>query len=57
MKTTYQKPTTEMIFLNVQQMVCVSGEEKETLSTTETVDDISSLQSRRQSIWGDDDED
>ncbi len=26
MKTIYQKPETEMIILNVQQMVCASGE-------------------------------
>ncbi len=57
MKTIYQKPTTETIILNVQQMVCVSGEEKENLSTTETVEEISDLQSRRSfGLWDDDEE-
>ena len=51
---TYQKPTTEMIILNVQQLVCASG--TETIST-ETVDQISDLQSRRNfNVWGDDEE-
>jgi len=52
---TYQKPTTEMIILNAQQMVCASG--TETISTEKTVDQISDLQSRRSfNVWGDDEE-
>lgn len=51
---TYQKPTTEMIILNVQQLVCASG--TETISP-ETVEKIEDLQSRRNfNVWGDDEE-
>ena len=57
MKTTYQKPTTEMILLNVQQMVCAS--DKPALDTSGTTSDVSDLLSREApsfSVWGDDDE-
>lgn len=65
MKTTYQKPTTEMIILNVQQMVCASGEGSllgngatpnnldlgDAGKTNETGNNLS-----RFNVWGDDDE-
>ena len=55
MKTTYQKPTTEILILNVQQMVCTSpGQES---ISNESVDKIEDLQSRRSfSSWDDDEE-
>ncbi len=65
MKTIYQKPETEMIILNVQQMVCASGEggllgsgsepEDLDLGNAGTSGATSGNLSRR-SLWDDDEE-
>lgn len=57
MKTTYQKPTTETIFLNVQQMVCASPGSTPTAGGT--TNDENTLLSREMpsfNAWGNDEE-
>lgn len=57
MKTTYQKPSTEMIFLNVQQIVCASPTGTPTVSG-KTSDETILLSREMPSFnaWGDDDD-
>ena len=57
MKTTYQKPTTETILLNVHQMVCASPGDKPTVGgTTNQESDLLSREAPCFNVWGDDDE-
>ncbi|MBR6321187.1 MAG: hypothetical protein IKR50_12235 [Prevotella sp.] len=54
---TYQKPTTEMILVNVHQMVCASPGDKPTVGgTTDKESDLLSREAPRFDVWGDDEE-
>ena len=56
MKTTYQKPTTEMILLNVQHTLCAGSDKPTVGGTTNNVDDLLSRETPSFNVWGDDEE-
>ena len=57
MKTTYQKPTTEILTLNVQQMVCTSpGGTPPVGGTTNNEEDLLSRRAHKVNVWEDENE-
>ena len=63
MKTTYLKPTIDVLYISVEQMIAASGPvgpkstDNHDLSTAPTTDQTSGNLSRRRDIWADPEED
>ena len=60
MKTTYLKPTTDVIYISVEQMIATSGpvspEGNKDLNNASETEETSGNLSRRKDIWADDEE-
>ena len=62
MKTTYLKPTIDVLYISVEQMIAASGDPilpngtNDDLTNAPTTDETSGNLSRRKDIWADDEE-
>lgn len=64
MKTTYLKPTIDVLYISVEQMIAASGDpllpgngNNQNMDTAPTTDETSGNLARRKDIWADDEED